>query len=183
MEAPKSNNHITKVFNVCVILMGFFFAAAVILGISNKKMEMDIEVFEIYLDKAANVKPNFEESLSLYTQGTQEEIDYVQTLRPDSEEKYIDFISSLEGIGQEMGLEVSLESLDSDKPDNLGSTLRYELGFFGSESELLIFLEKLEALPYYIRVEGLQFESLDTLNPSKLSLNENIRITLSLYVR
>ncbi|MFA4814487.1 MAG: hypothetical protein WC924_02690 [Candidatus Gracilibacteria bacterium] len=145
---------------------------------------MDLEVLEIFLSNAADVRPNFEKSLNLYTQGVQDAINYVQTLRPDSEEEeYIEFISSVESIGQRLSLDVNLESLESPKPDNLGKTLRYQINFFGGQGDLLAFLKELEALPYYVRVEKIQYESLEFIDAPQTKLNQNITLTIQLYVR
>jgi hypothetical protein len=183
MQAQKTIDRLPKLFHVCMVLMLFFFAASIILGISNKKLALDIEVLEIFLLSAAEVKPNFEESLNFYTEGAQDAIDYVQTLRPDSEGEYIDFISSVEGIGQNLALDVNLESLDTPKPDNLGSVLRYRVEFFGSRNDLIAFLKELEALPYYVRVETLQYKSLEFAVGPQGQLAQNVVLTLQLYVR
>lgn len=181
LQAPV--NPLKKIFNICLVLMVFFFSVNVILGTSLKTLKRDIKVLELFLINADTVKPNFEESLNLYTQGAQESIEYVDTLRPDTETEYIAFISSVEGIGQELALGVDLESLDSPKPDALGETLRYRLEFFGSQNDLLVFLEELEALPYYIRVEEVSFESLEYVTSRQTELAPNVVLTIQLYVR
>lgn len=179
---PKISN-LSRVFRICLVLMIFFFIASLVLGSSNKRLALDNQILEIFLKNAANVKPNFEESLNLYTQGTQDSINYVQTLRPDSESEYIEFISSVEAIGQNLSLSVDLESLESPKPDNLGSVLRYQVEFFGGESDLDAFLRELEALPYYIRVEEVHFKSLELADKNLDKLSPNVILTIQLYVR
>lgn len=176
-------NPLKKIFNICLVLTIFFFSVNIILGTSLKTLKRDLKVLELFLVNAEAVKPNFEESLNLYTQGTQEAIEYVGTLRPDTETEYINFISSVEVIGQELALNIDLESLESPKPDSLGDTLRYRLEFFGSQNDLLTFLEELEALPYYIRVDEVRFESLERVTGSQKDLAPNIVLTIQLYVR
>ncbi len=183
MQAQPQISKLSRVFHICLILMMFFFVTSVVLGSSNKRLAFDNEVLEIYLKNAVDVKPNFEESLNLYTQGTEDSITYVQTLRPDSESEYIEFISSVEAIGQNLSLSVDLISLESPKPDNLGSVLRYQVEFFGNENDLNDFLKELEALPYYIRVEELQFKSLALADSSLERLSPNSVLTIQLYVR
>ena len=182
-QKPSNPNTLAKLFHICLVLMLFFFVTNIILGVSNKKLALDIEILEVFLGNAVDVRPNFEESLNLYTEGTQDSIEYVQTLRPSSEQEYIQFISSVEAIGQELSLSVNLESLEVPKPDNLGEILRYRIDFFGGQHDLLAFLRELEALPYYIRIEGIQYESLEFIGLAKVDLNENIVLTIQLYVR
>lgn len=161
--------------------MCFFFSVNLILGNSLKTLNLDLEILEKFLENAEMVKPNFEESLNLYTQGTEASIAYVDTLRPDTESEYIQFISSIEAIGQNLSLQLGLESLDPEKGKI--ETLGYRVRFFGGQVDLISFLEALEALPYYIRVDSVEYESLEMLSRSSQDIPTNIVLTIQLYVK
>lgn len=182
MPQVEQTSKLQKIFSISLVLTIFFFCVNLILGYSLKGLEKDIEALKLFLTNAEDVRPNFEESLNLYTQGAKESILYVDTLRPDNETEYIDFISSVEGIGQNLSLNVNLESLDSLKPTNLGETLRYRVEFFGGEVDLFAFLKELEALPYYIRVDEVRYETL-VLARTEDDLAPNIVLTIQLYVK
>ncbi len=182
MQPPANSNLLQKIFNLCLVLLCFFFVANIALGASLKILAKDIRELEIFLASAETVKPNFEESLNLYTEGTEQAIEYVDTLRPDTESEYIEFISSVEAVAQNLALNIDLESLDPEKPDGLGSTLRYRIDFFGGQNELMRFLTELEQLPYYIRVDELRYESFEALQAGEDSA-PNILLTIELYVK
>ncbi|MEK9160401.1 MAG: hypothetical protein AAB383_06790 [Patescibacteria group bacterium] len=182
MPQAEPSNKLQKIFNVCLVLMIFFFCANLILGGSLKTLHRDIAVLTEFLSNAERVKPNFEESLNLYTQGTQESIAYVDTLRPDTETEYIQFISSVEAIGQNLSLHLELESLDADE-DKKEEALNYRIRFFGGQLDLIRFLEELEALPYYIRVNSVQYEDLEELSRTNEDTPTNIVLTIQLYVK
>lgn len=182
MQLPAPSNTLQKIFNICLALMCFFFVANIVLGVSLKIISRDIKELELFLASAESVRPNFEESLNLYTQGTEEAIAYVDTLRPDTETEYIQFISSVEAIAQTLSLNIDLESLEADKPDNLGSTLSYRIDFFGGQMDLMNFLKELEALPYYIRVKEMRYESYEAMRVGEDSA-PNVILTIELYVK
>ncbi len=182
MQIPAPSNTLQKIFNVCLVLMAFFFLANIVLGTSLKTITRDIRELEIFLSSAEMVRPNFEESLNLYTEGTAQAIEYVDTLRPDSETEYIEFISSVEAVAQNLSLNIDLESLEEEKPDGLGAALRYRVEFFGGQNDLMSFLKELEALPYYIRVDELRYESFEALQVGEDSA-PNVILTIELYVK
>lgn len=181
MQPAAPSNKLQKIFNICLVLMIFFFCMNMILGGSLKTLTRDIAVLTQFLSNAELVKPNFEQSLNLYTKGTEESIAYVDTLRPDTESEYIQFISSIEAIGQKLSLNFDLESLGVAKEKD--ETLDYRIRFFGGQVELLSFLEELEALPYYIRVDGVQYESLARLSRTNVDTPTNLALTIKLYVK
>lgn len=175
------SNKLQKIFNICLVLMIFFFFGNIILGSSLKVLDRDIAILTQFLTNAELVKPNFEESLNLYTKGIQESIAYVDTLRPDTESEYIQFISSIETIAQNLSLNFELESLGvAEEKDE---TLNYRIRFFGGQVELFNFLEALEALPYYIRVDSVQYESLEMLSRTNKDTPTNLVLTIKLYVK
>lgn len=156
--------------------MGVFLVTNIVIGYALNGIHDDIKETQHFLDLAKDVKPNFERSLTLYTEGAEDAILNVKTLRPDSETEYIKFISSVEEIGDELSLDLELESLGKTaEKSGFGNTLNYKIRFYGGQNEMLKFLTELEALPYYLRVDTLHFETLE--------LVKNIDLTVSLYVQ
>lgn len=176
-ELPK------KIFNICLVLTSFFVLAGSILSFSLSGIHKDMQSLQVFLASAESVKPNFEESLSLYTQGTREAFDYLKDLRPSSEEEYIRFISSVEDIAKELSLNINFVSIGAiTASTNVGETLNYRVQFYGGPTDLLSFLERVEALPYFVRIYKVNYKSL-SLNGVGGDAVPNIDLTIQLYVK
>lgn len=184
MQVVPLSNTLTRLFRFCLLLMGLFFVINVVIGYSVSGIHSELKEMELFLELAQDVKPNFERSLTLYTQGAEEAIGYVKILRPSSETEYIDFISSVENIGDELSLGLELDSIGQLKEQaGVGNTLNYRVRFFGGQEELLRFLSALEALPYYIRVDVLHYETLELAKSGSDASRPNIDLTIALYVQ
>lgn len=156
----------------------------IVIGYSSNQIHGEIKKIEHFLELAEGIKPNFEESLNLYTAGAEEAIQYVQTLRPDSDTEYIQFISSVEAIGDELALNLNLESIDGDdKATQLGNVIHYRIQFYGGNDDLNRFLEALEALPYFVRVDELHYDSLELADDSSDTFTPNVELMITLYVQ
>ncbi|MDD3861998.1 MAG: hypothetical protein PHP74_03880, partial [Candidatus Gracilibacteria bacterium] len=145
---------------------------------------------EKFLEVAKNSEINFESSLLVYTEKTRNIIGYLTKLRPSSEEDVIEFISQIEKTGQDLGLNVKLETYKdpiatakaSKKSTVKEDAIRYKLDFFGTEKDMNAFLKKVESLPYFIKVENISFKNFDYVEKTE-NAQPNIRLTIKLYIR
>lgn len=165
-----------------LILVGTF--ATLVLGQAVRNTHRDIKTLQAFMVSAENVQPNFERSLTVYTQETQHVIDFLISVRPDTEQEYITFIANVEEIGQELSLNIDLESREAlVAADSNENTLDYVIQFYGSYSNLTDFLSELEALPYFIKVDQVDFSEPDFRGDSDGNVLPNISIKIKLYVQ
>lgn len=176
----KKPNIFKRIVSVCFILILISTMASMVLSYSLHLVNYDNKVIAAFLEAAGEVSANFEKSLIMYTENTQNAINFVDTLRPDTENEFIAFISKLEQLGQELKLDIILSTLES-KPK--AETLQFAVTFFGSRDSLMRYLEGLEDLPYYIRIDELEFKELKPDEFNQDGVLPNINIILSLYVK
>ena len=168
-----------------MILMLISTCTTIIIGTALSGLNNEVKTLNRYLELAADIKPNFEESLSLYTETTKEAIEYVHSLRPEGETEYIEFIASIEEIAQNFSLDIDLqtvENTDTTADTDSSPSLEYEIQFYGSRADLTNFLEKLEDLDYYIRILNIDFERMSYAIENE-RISPNISINLKLYVK
>ncbi len=74
-----------------------------------------------------------------------------------SEDQGPDFLTTLEGWGKEFGLDVQVQNISS-APSAVASDKKevmVKFAFTGSKTDVLAFIQLLEALPYHARLESL----------------------------
>ncbi len=159
--------------------------ATVAIGYSLSKIHYDIKLLNAFLSATENVESNFEKSLQLYTEGTEEAISHIHSLRPDDESKYIDFISQIEDTGTGLDLDLSLRSIELSEKEasTKGNTLDYQLSLYGDENSVIDFIQELENMPYYLKIYSIEYSDLDYLEDDNSKLTPNIKITIRLYVK
>jgi len=155
----------SRVIKFCLILAGISAFAAVLMGSSTITIQEEIRNNRNFIDTAKEMRPNFEDSLSLYTGDTQKVVDYLLALRPATEEEFITFISRLENLGQELSLNLSIKNIENlgynnGKPIKASSNMiGYHVSFYGSIRDLKSFIRSLDALPYYIEVSDIKYSN------------------------
>jgi len=165
-----------------MILMLISTCVVLAIGTALGSLNNEIKNLEHYMEIAEDIKPNFEESLSLYTETTKGAIEYIHSIRPEGEIEYIEFISSIEEIGQNLFLDLSLQSIEGSVDTDVSPSIEYEVDFYGSSNDLTNFLEELEELDYYVHVVAVDYTRIAyTLETQDLS--PNISINLKLYVK
>lgn len=179
MTLPPLPNPVQRILNITLLfsLLGAF--SIFMMGHSVLTINEEVKGLKNFIEISKDVQPNFEQSLVAYTQETQHLIAFLLALRPDSEAEVITFISTVEGIGQALHVDLNLESVDADE-ESEENTLSYQIGFYGTYEQLNDFLTALEELPYFIRVRELEFQTFDAGNAQK---TQNIHLTLDLYVQ
>lgn len=155
----------------------------VVTGFSARGIHEEIKVLELFMKNSEGVQSNFESSLKIYTENTEDAISFVHQLRPDDELEYIEFISQLESLGQSLGLNLELSSnATASGVDATGSnSLVYDVQFYGSYDQLMEFMKGLERMPYYMRVDSFDYAKLSTQTGDELE-RPNVSLSLRLYV-
>lgn len=172
-----------RVLNLSAILIFISSFVVVVLGSAVLNTHKDIKMLNQFLLNAEFVQPNFEKSLTIYTENTKEVIAYLLSLRPSNDMEFISFISKVEEIGQNLSLNMSLKSVDTTDSKLLeDKTLAYDVSFYGNMTNLTDFLRELEQLPYFIKVGKISYKSLETsvLEDDPLP---NIHLRIQLYVK
>lgn len=185
MEQAPQSSKISTVFKVSFLLILLSTLVLLILGNSLRLINKQNKEIDYFLESAKNVQPNFERSLLIYTENTKTDIDYVHTLRPKNESEYIDFISNVEDIGQELSLNVALQTMDSSKIlDTTGSNfIDYKINFYCTRDQLSAFLNKIEETNYYTRVINMSYRTYEVPDSSEVLEAPNASLTLRLYVK
>ncbi|MBT4917042.1 hypothetical protein HON58_01250 [Candidatus Peregrinibacteria bacterium] len=166
--------------SLVLIFIGAF--TTVFLGILMGGLNDEVKGLEVFMEEAKTTQPNFEKSLEIYTDQTEIVINYLLDLRPSQEAEYVDFISRIEDIGRDLSLNLDMESVRFAKEEEDG-TLNYMVTFQGGMTDLENFLEKLEGLPYYIKVKEIDYRSPKNLTPDELEKSSNIKIKIGLFTK
>jgi hypothetical protein len=179
-EVKNLHQRSASLSSLLIFISGFI---VLVIGYSTAKINDDIKELEKFVEDTIDLQPNFERSLQLYTENTEDAIAFVHSLRPATESEFVEFINTIENLGQAQSLNLELSSLaDFDvQVNNSGSeSLNYELGFYGSTDDLSKFLLGLRDLPYYMRIVSIDYAR---LNASKEITKPNITLRIQLYVK
>jgi len=95
-----------------LVFLGAF--GLIVLGSSLVNINEDTKRLSLFLSSAQNIQTDFEKSLSMYTENTAQDVNYIHSLRPETELEYIEFISAIEDLAQDLGLSASLDSVELD---------------------------------------------------------------------
>lgn len=178
METPNKNKF-EIIARPTLILSFLAMFITVALSISLHGIHHENNHLSTFIAKSSTLQSDFEQSLKIYTENIESTMKFVDTLRPDTDNEYINFIGVVESLGHNMGLNVELESQDST-----AETLSFSASFYGSKNKLIEFISGLESLPYYIRIETLSYRDLSILATSdKEDSTSNIQLTFLLYVK
>lgn len=185
VQLPNSVNRILK---ICLILAGIGTFAVIALGIALISVRTDNKLTTSFLEVAKNTQVNFEDSLLMYTEKTRDIIGYLHELRPTRDEVITDFIPQVETIGQELALDIKLETYDApsatskkDKETAITS-IAYKIDFFGSTLDLNSFLSRMESLSYFMKIESIRFKDLSYIQKDD-NTQPNINLIIKLYIR
>lgn len=186
MAQSQIPNAVQRILIISFVLIFISTVVVLFVGRSVTTLHREIAQLETFLANAANVQPNFEQSLIIYTTNTQPVIDYLLALRPASEEDYIAFIAAIEAIEQKLHVKVNLQSIAQGKDTIIKAdqkTLDYKVNFYGNTDMLIAFLKELEALPYYIKVADVYYADSSSLSASAAQTETNITMTIKLYIK
>lgn len=193
---PEAGTLALRILKICLILSGIGVFAAVMMGTSTVTVWQETANNQSFIKVAKEMRPNFEESLSLYTGNTQKIVDYLLASRPSTEEEFITFISKLEDLGQELSLNLDIKSTENTAVKSgkavskANSTISYQINFYGSIRDMKNFIRSLDDLPYYMEVSEIRYtnpaftpSAEDTVGQRKLSSNPNISLVIKLFTK
>ncbi|EKD64182.1 MAG: hypothetical protein ACD_51C00053G0007 [uncultured bacterium] len=185
MVQAQPYNFTKRVFKITSVLTFISVFVVVVIGYSIGNMNNEVKKLKAFLEETTNLQPNFEQSLQLYTESTEESMEFVNSLRPDNETEYIQFIADVESIAESLALDVDLQSIEEEakEPTNKGNTLEYEMNFYGNKNDLIDFLSELEGMMYMIKIYEIQFEDTATITDAEEVKMPNITIKIKLYVK
>lgn len=178
------NNGIKRLLKLSAVLIFLGTFVIIVFGYFIKRDNAEIKTIEKFVESASDLQTNFERSLQLYVEETQEITKFLLAIRPSGEAEYIKFISEIERIGKNLSLDLNLQYLKAKTPV-VGDpkTLDYQIALYGNQSDLIKFLAALEALPYYIRIENLSFTNPGLITEKETLDKGNVNIAISLYIK
>lgn len=184
MELMSLNKRTQYIARICAVLLLISAAMVGIMGYSAIAIHREVETTRIFLDKAQGIQPNFESSLQRYTENLEDAIHMIHSIRPSTELEYIQVISRIEDMAQDLGLDASLKTINPTKAvQGKSKTLTYEIEFFAGREQLIAFIKGLENLPYYFRITGLEYKDISASEDAEDYEKPNINLTLQLYVK
>lgn len=168
-------------FSLLMILLGSF--SIFLVGASSLSIKADIDKGQSFIKTAEEMRPNFEDSLLLYTGNTQKIIDFLLKLRPRTEEDFIAFITSLEKVGKELSLNLEIKTVESK--DTIKDKISYNVSFYGGLEDLKSFVKALDEIPYYVKISSIRYENPTVENNSDGSSIKipNVLIELQLFTK
>lgn len=181
-------NKVERIIKICALLMLMGTFAIIVIGSALIKVQYENVRLEQFLSVGKTTHIDFENSLIMYTEKTRDTITYLLGLRPNNEEEVINFISEIERIGQDTYLDIELAAMEEliktkgKKTAKSEDTISYKISFFGSIDDLNEFLSRIEALPYFVRIENAQYRDISNLEESDYS-EPNVTIIIRLYVK
>lgn len=173
-------NIIQRILNFSLILIFLSTFIVLVIGASTKNIRQEVLSLNAFLEGTEMLQENFERSLAMYTDEPRKIIDFVLNIRPKTDMEYINFISEVEDIGEELGLNFDLQSINDSEELSSGNTLGYHVKFYGSQDDLIAFSYAIENMPYYIRLDSIDYKSLDLLEEN---VPPNVNFKIYLYVR
>lgn len=175
-------SNVRRTLQISVVLMAISTFAIIILGIGLLSINQQNKSLESFMKNAVNVQPNFEQSLVIYTEKTKNIITYLLGLRPDEEKDYVQFISDIESIGRQLGLDVDVQSLEAEKLAK-GEFIFYELSFMGNLNDMKELLKKIEEQNYYVGVERVEYRDISLLIEENSDKSKNIDLIIKLFIK
>lgn len=170
---------------ISVVLTFLSCSIIFIVGFALLNTNHDIKILNLFLKKAENAQPSFEKSLIVYTEKTKDTIEFLLSLRPSTKEEFVKFISEIENIGQELKLNLDLQSSktsNDNQAEGSENTLNYNIKFYGSIDDLNVFLRKIEELQYYIKVDEIKYKNTQYLSEEEKE-TPNINLKIKLYIK
>ncbi|MDP2643001.1 MAG: hypothetical protein Q8P62_04120 [Candidatus Peregrinibacteria bacterium] len=197
ISSPEDNSHdetgtlAKRIIHLCLIFVILGFFGTSIIGMSSLSIKTDISENKSFIKVAEEMRPNFEDSLLLYTGNTQKVIDFLLKLRPQTEEEFITFITTLESLGKELSLNLDIRTIDdkdqpTDKTKSKNDSITYNINFYGDIKDMQSFVTALDKIPYYVKISNIKYQNLslkDGAQDKKLNELTNISIEIQLFIK
>ena len=99
-------------------LLGFLAVTSVVVGSMYLSLNEKSKNIEHFLEQNKNVEEVFLERQESYIQTDKEIIEHVANIRPSDDIDYVRFISQLEFISENLGLDTTIQSSEGGKVKN-----------------------------------------------------------------
>jgi Tfp pilus assembly protein PilO len=185
MGQVQMESSLKSVLMVSVVLSVISTFAFIVFGLSSLQTNQKILELNLFLDAAKESQPNFEKSLEMYTDTTKGIIDHLVALRPKTEEELLKVITQIEETGSSLGLNIDLRStslMNTVISKEEEKSLDYNISFYGTSQNLKNFLTELESLPYFIKIDSIEYKDPQDLTVEELERKPNIIIKIKLYI-
>ncbi len=167
-----------RIISVSFVLIFISSMIVIILGQSMKQVHGEARRIDHFLKNAEGIQINFEQSLQIYTERTKDIMDHLLALRPETKEEYIQFISDVENLGNEMGMHLNLQSVGTGV-----TTLDYEITFEADLDQTKEFVEELEKMNYFIQIDEIDFTAPAIYAAQRGATNGNVKLKIKLYIK
>lgn len=180
VQLPNNQKQICKISSVFIFLATFIVVtiSAAITGVRT-----EVKILSTYLANAASIQPNYEQSLHLYTNQTETIIEYLLSLRPKNKEQFVKFINAIEAIGEEDKLNLEINSIKGEAPDPKKppeKALYYQISFYGTDRDLINFLNRMQTLDYYVNAYDIRYRNPNLAGEKG---NPNVNLKIKLYIK
>jgi hypothetical protein len=178
MDQTTITENTKRIISTTFILILISSFVLIVISASMRSVNKDIKKLDYFLSNAEGIQVNFEESLRIYTDRTKTITDYLLSLRPENEQQYIKFISDVEKLGQDLSIDLTLQSSEQTP-----KTLSYIVSFEANYSKMKEFLDALEKLPYFIQIGEIDFTNPVFYTNSRTVADGNIKLKIKLYIK
>lgn len=178
MEPIKVSKITERLLIVGTVLI---FISGIVIFVSasaTKAVKEEIRELEFFLENAEGFHESIERALRSYTEETQEIMDHLLSLRLKDQGEYIEFIRSVEELGEEMGvnLRLSFRSMDQD-------AIQYRLEISGDFFQLKEFTRELKKLGGIVMVTSVRFIEMEVHMGQRGSTGRNIEIDIKVHIK
>lgn len=181
MAKPTVPKSLQRILLISLALIFISTVVIVAIGQSIKNMYAEIDYLKSFMENSEQIQPDFERSLEVYTEETTHIIQFLQDLRPSTEEDLVKAISSIEEAAKSLSLDINLKSIDQEIEAT--DSIDYQLSYYGTMIDNQNFLRELEKLSLYIKIEELSFKDVKFLDATDLDAEENIKMRIKLYTK
>lgn len=175
IKVSKITERLLIVGGVLILLSGmiiFSFASA------TKETKKEIAELESFLENAEGFHESIERALRSYTEETREIMDHLLSLRLSDQGEYIEFIRSVEALGEKKGVNLRLSFRDMDE-----EALHYRLEFSGDYFQLKEFAEELKKLGGIVKIRSIRFVELEVHLDQRRATGRNIEMDIKVYIK
>lgn len=184
MATQMISKRLKQIFILSTVFIVITTFSIIFIGYASSVTNKEIKKLKIFHSKTENIQLNFEKSLELYTEKTEDTIQFLLNLKPDSEQEVVKFISEIENIGQNLKLDLTLNSVETPaiKGAKAESAIDYNISFKGSLLDSLSFIKQIESLPYFIKILRVNYSDTKYWEADQLE-EDNIEIQIKLYIK
>ena len=171
-------NPTKKILYVCFVIILLCSSVIIFTGFSIRELNNDVKRLENFLEDAEGLQEKFGDNLLVYTQIIETAHDHLLSLRPSTEQEYIEFISKIEELGEKLFIQLDLRS-----GEPTSNTLNYIVSFEANLAKTKSFIEEINKMPYYVQIDSFDFTSPVVYTETRRAREGNVNISITLYIK